>query len=147
MTFNQNSINNSGTNLTGTAAGLTAGIAVTLVNDVSVATAPQIDVSGQAGITVTTGSNASIAPSGSGYYKIAIAETGLTGASAEYICGNGVCAMGASALASSKGWVASTTTPAAGDFSIAYNTGTSHYCVYNNQGATIVVKTFLVKLG
>lgn len=107
--------------------------------------AGQINVGSQSGISVTNAANTALAPAGSGYYFIVVAETGVTGASAQYVCGNGVCAMGASALASTKGWVAPTPSPGTGNFSVFYN-GTA-YAIYNAQGATITVKVFLVKLG
>ena len=59
---------------------------------------------------------------------------------AEYLCGGGACILGSSLGAV---WVASTTTPAAGKMSIAYN-GTV-YAIYNNVGASRTVSAVLLR--
>ena len=108
-------------------------------------TAPQIDASGQPGISVATGSNSALTGANGAFaeYLVFLGAYATTGDVAEYICGNSACLM----LGSVDGsFVASTTTPASGKFSVAYNSANSTFNVYNNEGATVVFAAFVVRL-
>jgi hypothetical protein len=80
-------------------------------------------------VTVANGGNQTF-PAGSGLVLI---NNPATGATAVYVVGGGN-----ATLLNTAGpeWVASTTSPAAGKFSVAYNSGSSLYAVYNNYGSS-----------
>lgn len=121
----------------GTSLTTTAGIGSTL----SIATGPAFDLSSQSQITVATGSNTAIV---TGPYAFLYAvERGVTGDGAVYlIANNNVALLGSSILGD---WVAPTTTPSAGKFSIQFDGATS-IRVYNNQGAMITVRIAAIRL-
>ncbi len=87
----------------------------------------------QTAVTVANGGHSQVVMDGCSFI---FAVSGNTGEPGMYICAGGVCYFVASnnGTGGSGEWVASTTSPAAGKSSIAYD-GT-HYSVYNNQGST-----------
>lgn len=88
-------------------------------------------------VTITTGNHATLAV-GSGLLVITDLTTGSTGV---YVVGGG----GAVLIQASNGvWVASTTTPAAGKQSIAYN-GSTGYAIYNGTGGTVTYDCMMLK--
>ncbi|CAE6859745.1 hypothetical protein R69746_07756 [Paraburkholderia aspalathi] len=89
------------------------------------------------GISISSGSSAVIA-SGNGVVYL---EDSVQHNMAEYFCSNGACAMVASFGAV---WVASTSSPALGHMSVAWNG--SSYAIFNNEGATETVTAALTKL-
>ena len=98
-------------------------------NNVSPLSFWQYDVAEQTAITINGGSNAAL-PVGSGVISI---DNMLSGEVATYLCGAGSCVMQAT---TNVGFVASTTTPAAGKTSVQYN-GTSAYTIYNGNAGAI----------
>ena len=100
-------------------------------------TAWQTDFSNQTVFSLANGANV-VLPAGSGTISVN-EQTG--GAVGSYVCGGGACAL----LASSQPtWVASTTTPAAGKMSIAWNG--VNYAIYNNSGASVFIAASLSRL-
>lgn len=83
-------------------------------------------------ITLANGANAAL-PNGSGL--ILVTEY-TNGSSALYICGSAGAALVSNTP--TNFWVASTTTPAAGKLSVAFN-GSNGYAIYNNIGASVIV--------
>jgi hypothetical protein len=116
----------------GIAKKLTVGTGIAVTGATSIA--PSFDTSASTAYSVTNGSNQAVT-SNNGYYIVFICETTNTGGTAIYMCGNGVAAL----VSTNLDWVASTTTPAAGRFSVAYN-GSTTYNVYNNFGSTCTFK-------
>jgi hypothetical protein len=88
----------------------------------------QYDVSAQTAVSIGSGSNVAL-PVGSGFVTV---SDSLTGDVSAWVCGGGGCVL----ITSSTGRaVASTTTPAAGKYSLAYSG--SAYAIYNNEGSTV----------
>lgn len=102
-----------------------------LATAVTPTTAWGYDVSGQAHFTVANGANAAF-PAGSG--MITVTDT-ATNDTATYDCGDHACYLLGSATAS---FVASTTSPAGGKLSVAWN-GSSAYALYNSKGSPATI--------
>jgi hypothetical protein len=102
----------------------------------------QLDVSSAAGYSVATGANAVVTP-GVQNYLICIAETLTFGGSAVYVCSGAAQPV---LLGGASGYVAGTTTPAAGKASVGYD-GVSTFRVYNNVGSTCNFKVLLMRMG
>jgi hypothetical protein len=88
---------------------------------------------------VNNGANATIAPAAHNFGMILITETQTVATTAIYFT-----SFHTATLISTDGttWVASTTTPAAGKFSVAWD-GTQ-YSVYNNQGAQCTFRSLIM---
>ncbi len=91
-------------------------------------------------VTVANGANEAITAAGvGGYFLIFVSEASSSGNMALYMIAN---AGATSILIQSNGnWEASTTTPAAGKFSVGWQ-GT-RWAIYNNFGSSLSFKTFV----
>lgn len=92
---------------------------------------PHFDTSGATALSIANGASAAITVTGGFYYLIYVAETANTGWHALYMTGNS----GVQLISGSGNWLTSTS-PAAGNYSVAWDSGTATYRIYNNQGAT-----------
>lgn len=101
----------------------------------------QFDNSGAAQYSVANGASTPIAPVGADYYMAIISETAVSGQAAIYLCCNSTVVL----VFATAVFVASTTTPAGGKASIAWN-GVSQYTVYNNFGSTATFAVTLIKM-
>jgi hypothetical protein len=115
------------------------------VNVIS-STKPQILARNNGGYayTLTNGTNAVIFPaSGSGsFFLVFASEASNSGNMSLWLCSfaGGI----ATSISLGGNWVASTTTPAAGKFSLAWN-GTT-FAIYNNFGSTLSFQTFVLAM-
>ena len=89
----------------------------------------QSDFSGQTNTTIANGASATF-PVGSGLVTVNDLASGDVSL---WVCGGGGCALSST---SNGHAVASTTTPAAGKYSVAYGGGTG-YAIYNNEGSAV----------
>lgn len=132
-------------NVTGTVSNTGETVAGKITSGPNVTTTPNVDAS-SAATTVASGSSVILSGANhQGSYLIVLSETGVDGATGIYITGIFGSALVANAGGSTGAWVAPTTTPAAGKYSIG-DDGTN-IRVYNNFGSTITVRAFVVKLG
>ena len=107
------------------------------------ASGAQFDASASPLIDVGSGSSAAITPAGAPqYYIVFIAEVLNTGQTGMYIVANSSTIVLVDQAGSD--WVASTTTPASGKFSIAWN-GTE-VAVYNNFGSSCDFAVTLIRI-
>lgn len=91
-------------------------------------------------VTIAQGGNCAL-PKGSAL--VTVCRTDFGNHSAVYLCANGV-----AVLVTEIGgvWVASTTAPAAGKLSIAYN-GVNFYTIYNNTGGPVTISMGGIRMG
>jgi hypothetical protein len=128
-------------NTTPLAGSFTTVSATTVSASTAPATAPHLDSSPMTALSVANGANTAIAPAGTGYYLLYIAETNAAGVAALYLLAGGSATL--VSTDSSAIWIASTTTPAAGKMSVSGASST--YKIYNNVGATGTFKVTLIK--
>lgn len=107
-------------------------------------TGPAIDGTGVPSTVCNTGANVAISPAsvGAGNFWIMVVEYASIpgGPAAMYIAVNGTVKL---VSLNASPFVASTTTPAAGEISVAYDGGTTTYRLYNNQGTNGTFYTLL----
>jgi hypothetical protein len=115
------------------------------LTNVSPATVPQLDTSAQTGITAANASNAAITGANGAFaeYLIFIGAYATGGDIAMYACGNSACSFFGNVAGT---FVASTTSPASGHFSVAYNSGSSTFNVYNNFGSSVTFKVTVIRM-
>jgi hypothetical protein len=99
-----------------------------------------VDTSGQTGIVIAASGNALLI-TGGGYYLVSIAEVTTTGLNGVYVLGNG-----SVTFLGGIGWVATTTTPGASTYSIAYSGG--NYRIYNGftPAGTYTFKATVIRM-
>jgi len=121
--------------LSGAYAGITGlgTLTTTLASSENPASAPQIDVSASATVSVTNGGNSAIVAPQFGVSLVVIRDASGTGAYALVMVGqsNSIVVAQNTTL-----FVNSTTTPGVGNVSIAWD-GSSTYRIYNNSGSTV----------
>lgn len=98
----------------------------------------QYDTSTQTPLTVASGSNIALASHGNGLVAVGNQTNGDIGL---YDCGGGTCVLVSSSLST---WVSSTTTPASGKMSVAFDGST--YSIYNNTGSSVNANAMLLKV-
>jgi hypothetical protein len=103
-------------------------------------TSSHLDSSGVSFIPISNGSSYALDATIS-YGRITVVDL-TNGFMAEYFLSGGT----VPTVVLTGNWVASTTTPASGKLSVAYDSGTSRYRIYNNFGSSVNVKPLLVKL-
>jgi hypothetical protein len=114
-----------------------------LKSSIAPTTAPHSDTSGMPVITVANGSSAQIADAAN-QYILFISEGTAIGAIAIYAL-RGVNNVAVLLSSGSAAFVASTTTPSAGQMSVAW--GGSNFRVYNNVGGVTTFKCHLMRIG
>lgn len=105
-------------------------------------TAVALDASGQTVIPIANGASVGISPVSASGCGLAIIDERTMGFCAAYLLNDG----GVTTVALSGNWVASTTTPASGKMSLAFNGTTNQYSVYNNIGSSISIKALVLRV-
>jgi hypothetical protein len=121
-------------------ANTTVTAATSLKANLALGSGAGIDTSGQTGVVVAASSNGLLI-TGSGYYLVSIAEVTTTGLNGVYVLGNG-----SVTFLGGIGWVATTTTPGAGTYSIAFSGG--NYRIYNGftPAGTYTFKATVIRM-
>ena len=90
---------------------------------------------GAASITIASGANSGALAIVRG--QVQVSEVSAVGDTAVYLISQGVVVL--MAQAGGGGWSATpTTTPAAGHYSLGFDSGTSTYRIYNNRGGSSI---------
>lgn len=105
-------------------------------------TAVALNASGQTPTAVANGASVGILPIGVTGGGLLLLGEGTTGFCAAYLLNDG----SLNAILLTGAWVASTTTPASGKMTVAFNISANQYQIYNNVGAPISVKALLLQV-